>query len=102
MEACGEDNSTLKNAAQSVTANFMAMFHAAAPDEILKNTFANSAFENFEIAAYKSVITMADAVGEPQAKDLLRLSLDEEQKMADWVRDNVENLTQIYVSRATA
>lgn len=80
---CGEDNSPLKDAAQSVMANFMAMFHAAAPDEILKNTFANNAFENFEIAAYKSLISMADAVGQPQAKDLLKQSLDEEQKMAD-------------------
>lgn len=99
---CGEDNSTLKDAAQSVMANFMAMFHAAAPDEILKNTFANNAFENFEIAAYKSLITMADTVGQPEAMAALKLSLDEEQKMADWVCDNVEKLTQAYLAKAAA
>jgi ferritin-like metal-binding protein YciE len=49
LEACGETCSTLKDdAAQSVTANTMAMAHAMAGDEILKNTFASNAFENFE------------------------------------------------------
>lgn len=32
----------------------------------------------------------------------LKLSLDEEQKMADWVRDNVEKLTQAYLAKAAA
>ena len=54
LDALGEETSTLKDAAQSVMANVMAMTHAMAGDEILKNTFANNAFENFEIAAYKS------------------------------------------------
>ncbi|WP_398472848.1 ferritin-like domain-containing protein [Tardiphaga sp.] len=106
LESClqdlAEDNSTLKDTAQSVMANFMAMFHAAAPDEILKNTFANNAFENFEIAAYKSLISMAEAAGQPKAKEILQRSLDEEQKMADWVRDNVEKLTSAYLAKATA
>ena len=31
------------------------MGHTLAGDEILKNSFANFAFENFEIAAYKSL-----------------------------------------------
>jgi ferritin-like metal-binding protein YciE len=105
LERCladlGEDNSKLKDTAQSVVANFMAMFHAVAPDEILKNTFANNAFENFEIAAYKSLISMAETAGQPKAKELLQLSLGEEQKMADWVRDNVEKLTMAYLKKAT-
>jgi ferritin-like metal-binding protein YciE len=102
LTECGEDNSTLKDTAQSVMANFMAMFHAAAPDEILKNTFANNAFENFEIAAYKSLIELSGPAGQPAAKNILKLSLDEEQKMADWVRDNVEKLTAAYLAKATA
>jgi ferritin-like metal-binding protein YciE len=102
LTECGEDNSTLRDTAQSVMANFMAMFHAAAPDEILKNTFANNAFENFEIAAYKSLIELSGPAGQPSAKNILKLSLDEEQKMADWVRDNVEKLTAAYLAKATA
>jgi ferritin-like metal-binding protein YciE len=51
LEACGETSSTLKDTVQSAMANTMAMANAMAGDEILKNTFANSAFEHFEIAA---------------------------------------------------
>src|SRR5689334_16495022 len=51
LEACGEGTSGLKDTAQSMVANLQAMMHSAAGDEILKNTFANEAFENFEIAA---------------------------------------------------
>jgi len=45
LEALGEGTSTLKDTAQSVLANVLAMTHAVAGDEILKNTFANNAFE---------------------------------------------------------
>jgi ferritin-like metal-binding protein YciE len=42
LQACGESSSSLKDTAQSVVANTMAMAHAMAGDEILKNTFANT------------------------------------------------------------
>src|SRR3954451_1645434 len=51
LAALGETTSIVKDTAQSVMANMMALTHALAGDEILKNTFANAAFENFEIAA---------------------------------------------------
>jgi ferritin-like metal-binding protein YciE len=102
LSQCGEDSSTMKDTAQSLVANVTAMFHSAADDEILKNTFANNAFENFEIAAYKSLIAMADAAGRPQDKDILSQSLTEEQDMADWVSDNVEKVTAAYLGKAAA
>lgn len=58
LEACGESSSAFKDTAQSVIGNTVAMAHAMAGDEILKNTFANNAFEHFEIAAYKSLLTL--------------------------------------------
>ena len=45
LQECGESSSTLKDTAQSIIANTMALIHSAADDEILKNTFANNAFE---------------------------------------------------------
>jgi ferritin-like metal-binding protein YciE len=62
LEACGESTSTLKDTAQSVAANTMAIAHSMAGDEI-KNAFANNAFENYEIAAYKSLLTLCPAAG---------------------------------------
>lgn len=98
LEACGESTSSLKDTAQSMMANMQAMAHAAAGDEILKNTFANNAFENFEIAAYKSLIALCGAAGMPEAKAPLETSLKEEQRMASWIDSNVEKVTMEYLT----
>jgi ferritin-like metal-binding protein YciE len=98
LEELGETTSTLKDAAQSVMANTMAMAHSVASDEILKNTFANNAFENFEIAAYKSLLALCADAGTRSAAPLLEISLKEEERMAAWIVDNVEKITREYVS----
>lgn len=98
LEACGESTSTLKDTAQSVMANMTAMAHSVAGDEILKNTFANNAFENFEIAAYKSLLALCSAAGMPEAKAALETSLKEEQRMAAWIDSNVEKVTMEYMT----
>src|SRR3954465_10354723 len=98
LEACGESTSSLKDTAQSVMANMMAMAHSVAGDEILKNTFANNAFENFEIAAYKSLLALCGAAGMAEAKEPLEASLKKEQRMAAWIDSNVEQVTMQYLS----
>src|SRR3954466_8518105 len=47
LERMGESSSGLKDAALSVSGNMAALAHTLAGDEILKNSFANFAFENF-------------------------------------------------------
>jgi ferritin-like metal-binding protein YciE len=97
-----ETNSALKDVALSITGNLAAIAHVFAPDEILKNTFANYAFENFEAAAYKSLITLAEAGSFVTATPLLQMSLREEQAMAAWIDDNNASLTMKYVARRAA
>jgi ferritin-like metal-binding protein YciE len=99
LEACGESTSSLKDTAQSLMANMMAMAHSVAGDEILKNTFANNAFENYEIAAYKSLIALSGSAGVESTRPLLQQSLQEEERMAQWVANNVEKITLDYVNR---
>jgi ferritin-like metal-binding protein YciE len=99
LEACGESTSSLKDTAQSVMANAMAMAHSMAGDEILKNTFANNAFENFEIDAYKSLLALCGQAGGDSARAPLETSLKEEERMAAWVVSNVEKITLEYASR---
>jgi ferritin-like metal-binding protein YciE len=99
LEACGESSSSFKDSAQSFMANMQAMMHSAAGDEILKNTFANEAFENFEIAAYKSLLALCGAAGVAAAKAPLELSLKEEQRMASWIDANVEKITMEFLNR---
>jgi ferritin-like metal-binding protein YciE len=93
LEGMGEDRSALKDAALSVAGGVLAIGHTFAPDEVLKNTFANFAFENYEIAAYESLITLANAENASEALSLLQQNLDEEIAMAGWIEDNLETVT---------
>jgi ferritin-like metal-binding protein YciE len=98
----GESTSTLKDTAQSVMANIMALGHSMAGDEILKNTFANNAFEHFEIAAYKSLLTLCGPAGADSSRTMLEQSLKEEEAMAAWVDENVPKVTLAYLEREHA
>jgi ferritin-like metal-binding protein YciE len=97
LQGFGETPSSLKDAVLSFTGNMAALAHLPAPDEILKNSFANQAFENFEMAAYTSLIAMAEA-GFANTVSALRQSLTEEQRTAQWFADNIPSITMKYVS----
>jgi ferritin-like metal-binding protein YciE len=98
LQSMNESHSTAKDTAMSMFGNMMALSHAAAGDEILKNTFANYAFEHYEIAAYKSLIALAQDCGETRAVTPLETSLREEERMAHWIGRNIESVTRLYVS----
>jgi ferritin-like metal-binding protein YciE len=99
LEACGESTSSLKDTALSVAANVTAMAHSMAGDEILKNTFANNAFEHFEIASYKSLLALAGPAGAEASRPALETSLREEEQMASWIDANVQKVTMEYLAR---
>jgi ferritin-like metal-binding protein YciE len=98
LQSCGESTSSLKDTTQSFAANLQAMAHSMAGDEILKNTFANDAFEHYEIAAYKSLLALCAAADMDSARAPLELSLKEEERMAAWVESNVEKVTMQYLT----
>lgn len=78
----GETHSAVKDATLALTGNLAALGHTFAADEILKNAFANYAFENFEAASYKALIVMAKEGGFTTAVPLLEETLREELAMA--------------------
>jgi ferritin-like metal-binding protein YciE len=102
MARHGTGASTVKSTVTSVMGNVAAALHAPASDEVLKNTFANFAFEHQEIAAYTSLIAMAEAVGDAQSVPLLRQSLGEEQAMADWIEKQIVPTTNRFIELTRA
>jgi ferritin-like metal-binding protein YciE len=98
LRLCGESASTLKDTATSLMANAHVMMNAMAGDEILKNTLANSAFEHFEIAAYKSMLALCQEAGVDLAAPL-KQSLREEEQMAQWIDSHVEGITLQYLAK---
>lgn len=99
LHTFGEDRSLLKDMATQMMANMAAAGHMPMADEVLKNTFANHAFENYEIAAYKSLIAMAEAAGHQRFVPALQETLREEEKTAQAIRDMIEPITRKYLMR---
>jgi len=97
LERHGKAPSALKDAAMDLMGNLAALAHTVTGDEILKNTFANLAFENFEIASYKSLIVVADLAGAGADLALLEVSLREEEAMARFIDEQIEPTTRQYV-----
>lgn len=96
LDGFGTSASGVKDAVLSFSGNMAALAHVFAPDEVIKNSLANHAFENFEIAAYTSLLTLADMGGYGHAAPLLQKSLDEEQRMARLVLESIPAVTRKY------
>lgn len=102
LSGLGTSPSTLKDIGTSLMGNLAALGHAIAQDEVVKNTFANYAFEHFEIASYKGLLVMANAAGDGAGPRLLQQSLGEEQRMAEWIDQNLEPTLRRYIEREAA
>jgi ferritin-like metal-binding protein YciE len=96
MGQLGETPSAIKEAAMGFMGNMAAIVHAPADDEIIKNMLANHGFENYEIAAYKSLLIMAEAASFTNVTGFQQ-SLREEQAMAQAVADLIEPVTRKYI-----
>ncbi|WBH18139.1 ferritin-like domain-containing protein [Sphingomonas radiodurans] len=94
----GTSSSGLKDTVLSMSGGMAAVAHSVAGDEIIKNSFANYAFEHFEIAAYKSLLVMAEDGGFAQFTPLLKQSLGEEEAMAQWLEDALPMVTRRYAT----
>jgi len=93
LSSLAQDHSSLKDMALSAVGTMAALGHTVAGDEILKNSFANFAFENFEIAAYNSLITIAELGGFAGLVPSLQANLEEEIAMAKWLETNLRQTT---------
>ncbi|MBT9372726.1 ferritin-like domain-containing protein [Rhizobium sp. CSW-27] len=98
LAGLSESHSAMKDMALSMGGSMAALGHTIAPDEIVKNSFANFAFENYEIAAYKSLLTVAELGGFPTATAGLKANLEEEVAMANWIDHNLRSLTMKFAS----
>jgi ferritin-like metal-binding protein YciE len=97
LHSLDEKASAVKDATLGLVGNLAALGHVFAPDEILKNSFANFAFENFEIASYKSLITVGETGGFANAIPLLQRTLGEELAMARFCDESLPAITRKYL-----
>jgi ferritin-like metal-binding protein YciE len=84
LKQLGEDTSTLKDS------------------EVLKNALASAAFEQFEAASYRMLVSAAEVAGEPQIARTCETIMEQEVAMADWAWGQLQPLTQKYLSLEAA
>jgi ferritin-like metal-binding protein YciE len=98
LDALGEDAAVVKDGALATLGNLEAS-NAMDEDDILKNTFASYSFEHYEIAAYKSLLTLCEIATQRSIVPLLQQSLEEEEAMAKWLKDNLSRVTKDFVMK---
>jgi ferritin-like metal-binding protein YciE len=95
-------HSSIKDTMMSLVGNIAALGHSVAPDEVVKNTFANFAFEHYEIASYSSLLTLCELTGHSAGRSALETSLREEKDMAAWIADHLDATVRRFVQRSAA
>jgi ferritin-like metal-binding protein YciE len=99
LHLLGEEPSTLKNLAMRTAANFQGLMHGAVTDEVIKDSITGFAFEHFEIAAYRNLIVMAEHLGHLEIAESCRQSLREEQEMARWLDEHMDDTSAQFMAR---
>jgi len=98
----GTSSSSFKDTMMSFMGNVAALGHSIAPDEVMKNSLANFAFEHYEIAGYMSLLTLADMAGHIAGRTALEQSLREEKDMAAWIEEHLDSTTRRFVERSAS
>jgi ferritin-like metal-binding protein YciE len=99
IERRGGSTSMIKDAGGKMMAFGQAMSGMFVGDEVMKGSIASYAFEAMEIASYRILITTAEQVGDQETARICEQILQEEKAMADWLEQNLPNLTKNYLMR---
>jgi ferritin-like metal-binding protein YciE len=102
LEARDSGTSTVKDTLGKATALGQAMGGMFADDEVVKGTMASYTFEHMEVAAYKVLISAAAVLEDTAAIGVFEQNLAEEQDMADWLFDHMDQTTRIFLARDEA
>lgn len=92
-----ESPSAVKNAMGWTMGNMQAAGGMMMPDEVVKGSMASYAFENMEIAAYTILSQAAEDAGYPEIVRICNEICQEEQAMADWLKDHLPSTTQQFL-----
>lgn len=100
MNELGIDTSAVKDMGGKLTAFGQSLGGMMAGDEVVKGGIASYAFECFEIANYKALIAAAEQANQPEVVRVCREILEEEQAMADWLDQHLDDTTRTFLARA--
>lgn len=95
LEILGEKPGALKSAMGNVMGKVQGASTGMFRDELVKNFLADYSAEHFEIACYRSLITAAEELGQPEIARICAEILTEEEAMALWLQQRIPQITRI-------
>lgn len=99
LERLDGGSSSLKDAAAKMMGFGHAMSGLFAGDEVVKAALASYTFEHLEIASYRMLIATAEECGDVETRRVCEVNLAEEEAMAKWLEDNLEETTLAFLAR---
>lgn len=102
LESCDSSSSMFKDAFLSVMGLGQSSVQGMSDDGMLKALVADMMTEHLEIASYRALIVLAEMAGRSDLCLNLEVSLSEEEAMADWFNQNLEQLTRRFVELEAA
>ena len=102
IERRGDSLNTVKTAVGGMIGTMQSVMTAPFKDEVIKNCLSDYAAENFEVASYTALVQAAEAEGDHQTAQVCRQILQEDQAMADWIRNNMGTVVQMTMAEKAA
>ncbi|MGO1718577.1 MAG: ferritin-like domain-containing protein [Luteimonas sp.] len=99
LDRLGSSPSAVKDTMGMMTAMGQGISGMLASDEIVKGAMASYVFEHMEIASYTALIAAAQQAGDPETQRVCEQILAQEEAMAQWVIDNLPEVTQAFMVR---
>ncbi len=99
LDRMGGDRSMLKDMAMKFAGMVQPYVGAVSNDEVVKHMLAAHAYENFELASYRSLAAAAESIGDAQIKDMCERSLQHKRQMAEWIDEQLPMVTKDYLRR---
>ena len=103
LESCMERRGTSASGTKDLSAKFTATMQnlggVFAGDEVVKGVLASYSFEHMEIASYRILAAAAEADGDAETARLCQDICQEEEAMADWLKENMGGITTQYLDR---
>lgn len=100
LESLGADPSVIKTGIAQVMETVKGIGTAFADDERVKDVLVAYGTEHFEIACYTALRAAAVTLGENQIVDVCDQIIPDEQRMADWLEENLPVVVTAYLQES--
>lgn len=100
IERNGGDTSTVKTGIAKIMGALAGIPSEFTSDKLIKNTLADYASENFEIACYRSLIAAAESIGDVESIPVYKNIIREEEEMCSWLEEQLPTVTYEMMKKA--